>query len=98
MGGYDEGYRAGMQILRDLAHKRIEDLEAKLATCEKYRDAYAECDRIGTQAVRDLEAKLEKAVELAFDECPFRDGTGSYNDWWHYRRKELEALKGQNDE
>lgn len=35
----------------------------KLATCEKYRDAYAECDRIGTQAVRDLEAKLAKAVE-----------------------------------
>ena len=39
------------------------EVEAKLATCEKYRDAYAECDRIGTQAVRDLEAKLAKAVE-----------------------------------
>jgi hypothetical protein len=38
-------------------------LEAKLAACEKYRDAYAECDRIGTQAVRELEAKLAKAVE-----------------------------------
>ena len=37
--------------------------EAKLATCERHRDAYAEMDRIGTQAVRDLEAKLEKAVE-----------------------------------
>ena len=42
-----------------------EALTAELATCEKYRDAYAECDRIGTQAVRDLEAKLAKAVELA---------------------------------
>jgi hypothetical protein len=42
---------------------RIEELEAKLATCEKYRAAYAECDRIGAQAVRDLEAKLGKAVE-----------------------------------
>jgi outer membrane murein-binding lipoprotein Lpp len=41
----------------------IETLEAKLAICEKYRDAYAECDRIGTQAVRDLEAKLAKAHE-----------------------------------
>ena len=39
---------------------RIEEMEAKLATCEKYRDAYAECDRITTQAVRDLEAKLAK--------------------------------------
>ena len=45
------------------AADRIEDLTDKLATCEKYRDAYAECDRIGTQAVRDLEAKLAKAVE-----------------------------------
>ena len=42
---------------------RIEALEAKLATCEKYRDAYDEMGRIGTQAVRDLEAKLAKAVE-----------------------------------
>jgi len=39
-------------------------LAEQLATCEKYRDAYAECDRIGTQAVRDLEAKLAKAVGL----------------------------------
>ena len=38
-------------------------LEAKLATCEKYRDAYAECDRIGTQAVRDLEARAERLEE-----------------------------------
>jgi len=42
---------------------RIEELEAKLATCEKYKAAYAECDRIGTQAVRDLEDKLQKAVQ-----------------------------------
>jgi len=39
-------------------HLEIERLSDKLATCEKHRDAYAECDRIGTQAVRDLEAKL----------------------------------------
>ena len=44
-------------------HLDIERLSDKLATCEKYRDAYAECDRIGTQTVRDLEAKLAKAVE-----------------------------------
>ena len=41
-----------------------EELEDKLATCEKYKAAYAECDRIGTQAVRDLEAKLARAVEF----------------------------------
>ena len=42
---------------------RADAAEAKLATCEKYRDAYVEMDRIGTQAVRDLNAKLAKAVE-----------------------------------
>lgn len=31
MSDYDEGYRAGLQKMRDLAHKRIEELEAKLA-------------------------------------------------------------------
>lgn len=50
-------------LFASAAADRIEELEAKLAACEKYRDAYAECDRIGTQAVRDLEAKLAKAVE-----------------------------------
>ena len=60
---------------------------------EKVVSAEQAADRI-----EELEAKLAKAVELAFDECPFRDGTGSYGDWWHYRRKELEALKGKNDE
>ena len=49
------------------AADRIEALTAKLATCEKYRDAYAECDRIGTQAVRDLEAKLARAEWLLAD-------------------------------
>ena len=47
----------------DFVAARIEELEAKLATCEKYRDAYAECGRIGTQAVRDFDAKLEKAAD-----------------------------------
>jgi hypothetical protein len=37
-------------------------LAEQLATCEKYRDAYAEMGRIGTQAVRDLEDKLALMV------------------------------------
>lgn len=51
-------------------HLDIERLSDKLATCEKYRDAYAECDRNGTQTVRGLEAKLAKAVE-ALDEAVY---------------------------
>jgi Lar family restriction alleviation protein len=42
---------------------RIEQLERERDQARKYRDAYAEFGRIGTQAVRDLEAKLAKAVE-----------------------------------
>jgi chromosome segregation ATPase len=46
------------------AEAYAEELEKELrTTCEKYRDAYDEMGRIGTQAVRDLEAKLAKAVE-----------------------------------
>jgi hypothetical protein len=59
-----EALTAKVKLMYDLDAingEKIEALEAKLATCEKYRDAYAECDRIGTQAVRDLEAKLAKA-------------------------------------
>jgi hypothetical protein len=57
------GTETSERLLMVAAADRIEALTAELATCEKYRDAYAECDRIGTQAVRDLEAKLAKAVE-----------------------------------
>lgn len=46
-------------------HLEIERLSDKLATCEKYRDAYAEMGRIGTQAVRDLEAKLAALLDAA---------------------------------
>lgn len=47
----------------DEAEAYAEELEQRLSICERHRDAYAECDRIGTQAVRDLEATLAKAVE-----------------------------------
>ena len=70
---------------------RIEALTAKLATCEKYRDAYAECDRIGTQAVRDLEAKLAKAVEA----LEFYTG---YDDDGSIARATLAEIKGESHE
>ncbi|CAB4166742.1 hypothetical protein UFOVP845_49 [uncultured Caudovirales phage] len=46
------------------AEAYAEELEQRLSICERHRDAYAECDRIGTQAVRDLEAKLSKTEGL----------------------------------
>jgi septal ring factor EnvC (AmiA/AmiB activator) len=69
-----------------------DEVEAKLATCEKYRDAYAECDSIGTQAVRDLEAKLAKAVE-ALNYCinaPFSGWTIAQG----YARTVLAEIEG----
>jgi DNA repair exonuclease SbcCD ATPase subunit len=45
------------------AAARIEELEDKLETCKHYRAMYAERDRIGIQAVRDLEANLAKVIE-----------------------------------
>lgn len=50
------------------------------------------------QALRQrdaAEAKLTKAVEMALEECPFRKGTGSYNDWWHIRKTTLTKLEGK---
>ena len=48
--------------------------------------------------IEELEAKLAKAVDMALEECPFRWGTGGYNDWWHDRRNTLTELKGKEDE
>ena len=85
--------------------------EAKLADCEKYRDAYAECDRIGTQAVRDLEAKLAKAVEALdlmifhahglekqLTEDLFNQDFCGESVTLTVSRTTLAALKGQDDE
>ena len=42
-----------------------------------------------------LEAKLEKALDMALESCPFYWGSGSHNDWWQERRATVAALKGE---
>ena len=75
------------------------EVEAKLATCEKYRNAYDEMGRIGTQAVRDLEAKLAKAADVidwalsAWDDHN-KHGDNMQGDWVHDARTTLAELKG----
>jgi hypothetical protein len=81
---------------------RIEALTAELATCEKYRDAYAECDRIGTQAVRDLEAKLAKAVEALRDAVDAWDNHNKTGDmmqghWVTDARATLAEIEGEKE-
>jgi len=61
----------------------------------------AACKRDAAEAeayAAELESQLEKAVELALEECPFRWGTPNYDKWWHHRRTTLAELKGQADE
>ena len=81
-------------------HLDIERLSDKLATCEKYRDAYAECDRIGTQAVRDLEAKLAKAVEaldMLVRDCE-ADYPPSHGAIKYFARATIAEIKGESHE
>ena len=58
---------------------------------------WAEWSHKWADRIEELEAKLAKAVELALEECPYRDGTGPYNDWWFERRTTLEELKGDKE-
>lgn len=48
-----------------------------------------------TDRIKELEAKLAKAAAMALEECPFRLGTKSYNDWWQDRRTTLAELTGK---
>ena len=45
--------------------------------------------------IEELEAKLKEAMGLALNQCPFKYGTGSYDDWWQDRYERLAQLKGE---
>jgi hypothetical protein len=81
----------------------IERLRGALTTCEKYRDAYDEMGRIGTQAVRDLEDKLAKAVNvidwalICWDDHN-KHGYNMQGDWVSDARATLAELTGGKDE
>jgi hypothetical protein len=77
--------------------------EAKLATCEKYRDAYDRMGRIGTEAYRDLEVKLAKAVEGLRDAVDAWDNHNKTGDmmqghWVTNARTTLAELTGGKDD
>jgi hypothetical protein len=67
------------------------------------QDPQCQCDsaeavKIVANRIKDLTAKLAKAVDLAFEECPFRAGTPKYDKWWHHRRATLAEIKGESHE
>ena len=43
--------------------------------------------------IEELKAKLAKVVEMALEDCPYRDGTGWWEDWWHDRRATLAEIE-----
>jgi len=75
--------------------ERIEELEADLRkTALDYLAADWQAEE-AYKAQLAAEAKLEEAIEMALDECGFRYGTDSYNNWWQERRITLAKLKGE---
>lgn len=99
---FDEHYDTIREVEQDptgamwAIHKqadRIEELEVKLATCRKYRDAYAECDRISTHALRKAVRALDEAVYLLVpDEEDMAKKAGVYR-----IVTTLAELKGETD-
>ena len=54
--------------------------------------------QIRDERIEDLEAKLNEAMGLALNQCPFEYGTQGYNDWWQDRYERLAQLEGDDDD
>ncbi len=50
--------------------------------------------QIRDKRIEELEAKLNEAMGLALNQCPFEYGTGGYDDWWKDRYERLAELEG----
>lgn len=44
---------------------------------------------IRDERIKELEAKLNEAMGLALNQCPFEYGTRGYDDWWQDRYERL---------
>ncbi len=49
---------------------------------------------IRDERIEELKAKLNEAMGLALNQCPFEYGTEGYDDWWQDRYKRLAELEG----
>lgn len=54
----DRGFAGEIGKLLNVLREKLKAAEAERDTAKKYMAAYAECDRIGTEACRSLEAQL----------------------------------------
>ena len=73
---------------------RCEELEVNLNMSIKTLEAMKLFRYEQERWLEETEAKLEKVVALALEECPFREGTPSYNNWSYNRRTTLAKLTG----
>jgi len=87
--GYDEGYRAGMQKMREVGQRRIEELEAKLAKAV-----------ITLKLLVDVSVMMQSATS----HNKHRHNTVITDTMWaqwskqlKYTRTTLAELKGQDD-
>jgi hypothetical protein len=71
----------------------MKNLVEEARTCHAEHTTHGKFIQRLADRIEELEANLAKAVEIALEECPFRDGTGGYEDWWHERRTTLAELE-----
>ena len=67
----------------------------ELEGCDEYIQSLIKTIDEADEQIEELEAKLDEAEKIGFDECSSRYGITSYNDWWQERRKRLAQLKGE---
>jgi len=53
---------------------------------------------IRDERIKELGAKLNEAMGLALNQCPFEYGTGGYDEWWKDRYERLAQLEGDEDD
>ena len=68
--------------------------DVELEGCDEYTQSLIKTIEEADEQIEELEAKLEAAEKIGFDECSSRYGITSYNDWWQDRYKRLAEHKG----
>jgi len=43
--------------------------------------------------IEELKSSLREALDMIGEECPFYEGSGSYNDWWSKRTAYVMAVE-----
>ena len=69
--------------------------DVELEGCDEYIQSLIKTIEEVDEQIEMLEAKLEAAEKIGFDECSSRYGITSYDDWWQDSYKRLAQLEGE---